>query len=140
MRPYKEFAGVICSDEVNNIKSNLVPYCFIMNLSKLKEKGTHWVAVYITPDSIEYFDPLGNPASIDFLKRIKSHVDSFPILVKFKENAVKWQNDSQNCGWHCINFLIKRLAGQSFKFSSGWSEVSKREGQAKKLRQKFGYL
>ena len=49
-----------------------MPMGFIMNLDPSDKPGSHWVAVYINGDSIEYFDPLAGPPSEDFVNRIKN--------------------------------------------------------------------
>jgi hypothetical protein len=137
---YPDFAGVIASDEINLLPKK-IPLGFIMNLDKHNEGGSHWIAVYINGDSLEYYDPFGNQPSEDFIKRIKKFITELqlPILLKFKINNIKDQDErSHRCGYHCIRFLDDRFNGIPFKLSSRFINNSKQgEGQIKK---EFSYV
>lgn len=110
------FAGTISADEIKDLP-NKIPMGFIMNTlprdAPESETG-HWVATYISGDSVEYYDPLGDAPDKQYMIDIKEKINSMhlPILMKFKVNAVKDQHgNSQHCGYHCIRFLDDRFHG-----------------------------
>lgn len=137
---YPDFGGVISADQIKNLPKRL-PIGFIMNLDKSDQPGSHWVAVYINGDSVEYFDPLANPPSESFKKDIKKYLESMhvPILMKFKINKIAQQHgNSARCGFHAIRFLDDRFAGTPYKWSTRFQNNSK-EGE-KTLKQEFDYI
>jgi len=112
-----EFAGVFSVDEMKYLPKKELPFGFVVNMSKADEPGTHWCSVWITPDSIEYYDPTGEDPPDILVKGIKKKLNEWqiPILMKFKVNKVKGQNNStNNCGYFAIRFLDERMAGKSF--------------------------
>jgi len=112
-----EFAGVFSVDEMNYLPKKELPFGFVVNMSKADEPGTHWCSVWITPDSVEYYDPTGEDPPDILIKGIKKKLNEWqtPILMKFKVNKVKGQNNStNNCGYFAIRFLDERMAGKSF--------------------------
>ena len=94
------FKGVFSSDNIPYFKINDVS--FICNLSKTHEKGTHFVAVYISEKQIIYFDPLG----------IECYVSSiFEYLQLYQkdllQSLVTIQHPfSYHCGYFCIGFIF----------------------------------
>lgn len=110
------FAGTISADEIKDLP-NKIPMGFIMNTlprDAPESKTGHWVATYISGDSVEYYDPLGDAPDKQYMIDIKEKINSMhlPILMKFKVNAVKDQHgNSQHCGYHCIRFLDDRFHG-----------------------------
>lgn len=138
MKDYPQFCGVVASDRVDGLRlKNKGNPSFIMNLDKAGMTGSHWVACYIDKNNekeIDYYDPLGDRASDDFMKRIKKLVDrmKLPYLLKFKWNSVKNQTGGMNCGLHAIQFLKDRYAGKSFKESTGYVEPQIIDNSAEK--------
>ncbi len=133
------FAGVISSDQIDELPSTLptLPYGYIMNLSKDSQPGTHWVAVNITPDSIEYYDPTGMPPSKQWIEeqRAKLLEWKLPIMLKLKVYGVKGQdNRTNNCGFFSIRFLDERFHNNSFanatRFKRGGSINMSSRGEA----------
>ena len=55
----KNFKGAISRDEIPTKVKNIPGQCFIMNLDDTEGPGTHWVAVKITADYVNYFDIFG---------------------------------------------------------------------------------
>lgn len=147
----KNFQGVIAADEIPllKIKPNM---SFVMNTDPRSKPGEHWVCCYIDssgPDkSINYYDPFGDQPSDLFMKDIKKVVDKLnpKHMLRFKVNEVKNQDvNSDNCGWHCINFLRKRADGESFKEATGFkqqdnSKEMEKEAEQIKKQEGFGYL
>jgi hypothetical protein len=155
MEPFKNegFLGTISSDEIKTlipkIKKNN-KYSFIMNLSKKKDKGTHWIAVYIDPIddmTLEYYDSLAQPPTKQFQEDIKYLIDKLKpdTYLKFKINKIKKQSDSTDtCGWMAIKFLEDRYNGIDFKDSTGYNDVKTGEKEANELKKSvtggFGYI
>jgi hypothetical protein len=114
-----------------------------MNLSPDYKTGTHWVAVYIDTKndmSIEYYDPFGDDPPHRFLKDIKLIIKKLHsnIYLKLKINKIKDQRaNSNNCGYHSINFLLDRYNNIPFKETTGYSEIMKSEKKANKLKEQF---
>lgn len=134
-----EFGGVISSDEINDLP-NKIPMGFIMNLSPSNEEGSHWVACYITGDSVEYFDPFAEPPSDDFKKQITKKIKDMkiPVMLKFKINKIKQQHgNSFRCGYHSIRFLDDRMNGIEFPMASrfGGKLDNSKEGEKKVLEE-----
>jgi hypothetical protein len=139
-REYPDWGGVIASDQINLLDKRL-PLGFIMNLDKSDGPGNHWVAVYISGDSVEYFDSFGDPPTEQFKKDIKKFLENMkvPVLMKFKINKIQWQNaDSSSCGWHSIQFLDNRFNGVPFVNSTKFINKSK-EGE-ENLKKEFSYI
>ena len=55
----KNFKVVISRDEIPTKVKNIPGQCFIINLDDTEGPGTHWVAVKITADFVNYFDSFG---------------------------------------------------------------------------------
>ena len=137
---YPHFGGVIAADEIKSLPKKL-PIGFVMNLDKSNQPGSHWVAVYINGDSVEYFDPLADPPSDQFKKDIKKYLESMhvPILMKLKINKVAQQGGSTNtCGFHTIRFLDDRFAGIPYSWSTRYENNAK-EGE-QKIKNEFSYI
>ena len=133
MKSYgKEYLGCIGSDQIKTVILPKVKarsrICWVMNTDPSTKAGEHWISVFIDgrpngSNSIEYYDPLADPAPSKFLKNIK------PILKKlanrnyyvFKQNLIPDQNDlSSNCGYFATKFLIQRMRNVSWSDASGW--------------------
>jgi len=118
---------------------------FVMNLDKSDKPGSHWVAVYVdTKDdmSIEYYDSFAMPPTKGFMKQIKRVVDKLNpnVYLKFKVNGIVDQKTTtSNCGWHCMNFLLKRFMDKPFKTVTKYDAVNG-ENEVQTLKQKFGYI
>jgi Ulp1 family protease len=101
-----------------------------MNLDKRSKPGSHWIAIYIDPQSasVEYFDSFGRDPDKHVMKQLKDLVDSLNLkyLYKLKINKVKHQTDNSNlCGFHSMKFLINRFKGVPFSKASGLMIESK---------------
>lgn len=123
-----------------NIKNG---FSTIINLDKAKGPGTHWIALNITPDSIEYYDSFGEEPPERFMEELKKLVDRIKtdVFLKMKINKIVDQrSNSDSCGWFAMKFLMDRHTGREFKDASGWSQVEKSEGKIKQFKKKFGYI
>ena len=70
-------------------------------------------------------------------------------ILKLKENQVIQQSDdSSNCGYFCIRFLIDRFRGQSFSSATGYDDkmkinmIGKNEAEIEKMKhtKPFSYI
>jgi hypothetical protein len=76
------------------------------------------------------------------LKGIAERLDAKTYL-KLKENRVKQQHDdSDNCGYFCMNFITSRMRGKPFTEASGFDESVKGENDIYKFKKQngFGFL
>jgi hypothetical protein len=129
MAPYVEsndFAGTYAVNTLKNI--NLpAPLSFITNTLPLSKKMGHWVAVYVTDNDVEYYDPFGRPPDKKMKQELKKLLDrSFSNeprkKLQFKINMVQDQStDSMNCGWFAIRFLLDRYNGKKFIDATGFN-------------------
>ena len=55
----KNFKGVISRDKIPTKVKDIPGQCFIINLDDTEGPGTHWVAVKVTADFVNYFDSFG---------------------------------------------------------------------------------
>lgn len=99
------FLGTFARDRVpKNIRA---PASFVFNTDVAAKPGRHWIAVFISETSIEYFDPAGHkPVLTSFLRR-----QAKPVLYN---NFMIQDPDSFACGLFAIDFILRRSAGESF--------------------------
>jgi len=146
LRP-KGYVGCIAKDEIKDLKVKHGKPCgFVVNLDTTKQKGSHWVAVNIVPNSaVEYFDSFGAYPSKDMEQNIwdlawKVLTTNYP---KWKVNTVKKQDaKSSNCGFFAMQFLIDRMdRGKSFIEATGYDDSKRGEERVERfktmLRERF---
>ena len=103
-----------CSATVKNFTSvyscNNLPTRYIRsgsliaNLSKFRKKGTHFIAIYLTPNVVYYFDPLGTPCNNKYiLKFLKSQQRN----IKMEHTQIQGI-DSIMCGFFCWAYILAR--------------------------------
>ncbi len=128
MKDDKEYLGTVSSDQIESV---IVPKIkpnstgsFIFNLDVSSGPGTHWVACYFTPHSIEYYNSLGDPPTESFKKSAKAIVNAIKPggFLKLKHNSVIRQGDTDTCGYHAMKFIQDREAGKSYSEASGYSD------------------
>ena len=141
MKHFSGYLGTFAIDEINKIKpSKTSDSSAIVNLDTSKGKGTHWVALYISPlksKTVEWFDPLADEPPSRFMKDVKQLVNRLdaPTYLKLKINRIKKQSEYTNtCGYHAMKFIVDRLDGKPFIDASGFSEVTKSENKIKKFK------
>ena len=103
----KNFIGVF---SVDNLPSNriVLPCCLITNLSKSNEKGTHFVAIYISSknhlfyfDSFGFLPPIWNKPLLHFLKPwLKDN--QFQTVLDYPIQEI----NSLFCGWYSAAFCL----------------------------------
>lgn len=149
MSVWRDYAGTIARNNLKALgKIKPVGGC-VMNTDPPGAPGQHWVAIYWDAKqdkSIEYYDPFGDPCPADVLEHmIKPIVAALNTkeYLKFKENRIKNQSvTTQNCGWHCTDFLINRARGITFAKTTGFepkriSNVEEHEARIAKLKTQF---
>ena len=148
MKKNKEYLGTIAH---NQIESHIVPKvkprskgCFVYNTSPASGPGQHWRACYFdaTPggsNTIECYDSYADKTDNTVLKGIKQIVQKLnaPVYLKMKENSIRKQGYSGNCGWFCIKFLLDRLRGRPFAECSGYNDMVKGEKDIEKFKKKY---
>jgi hypothetical protein len=160
MKKYRNFLGVIASDEIPTLLPHIhknTKIGWITNLDPSTKPGSHWVAIVVngtnnSPDaqSIMYFDPFGDdiPSRIQHdLKKVADKI-SPDTMMKLKVNRIQHQkNSATSCGYHSMNFIIDILSRhKSFAEASGFSDKTKDESgkyepEIQRMIQKgFGYI
>jgi hypothetical protein len=131
MKKYRKlgFKGVFAVDQIHMIplKRTNKMLSFIMNTEPIRTPNGHWVAVILTPTNLEYFDSFGEDPSPTFLKNMMKLAESWSpkSLLQFKINRVKFQrNNSVNCGFFAMKFLIDRYSGKNFKQATGFDIIN----------------
>eukprot|EP00732_Lithocolla_globosa_P000408 Lithocolla_globosa_v1_NODE_121_length_6109_cov_174.362075.p4 type:complete len:119 gc:universal NODE_121_length_6109_cov_174.362075:1920-2276(+) len=116
-----------------------------MNTAPKNTQHGHWIAVMITPNTIEYVDSFAENPSFKFNHHIKKILK--PGVYQMKINSVKRQNvKTDTCGYHAMKFLADRYAGKSFKEATGFDIIDKSiKGEEeikkfKKMVKDFGYV
>ena len=109
LSPVSYFCGIIYDNNVNQIDININGYV-VVNLDDSRGPGTHWIALGIFSDTIEFFDPLG----CDFLNWPNLPVGLLKFLFRssFEKTIVKIQrlqsSKSSVCGLYCIFYIMHR--------------------------------
>lgn len=131
MKKYNSFLGCYASDQIDQVIKKIKPGengSFIMNTDVSTGPGIHWVAINWTKNSLEYYDPLGDPPTEQFkeeAKKLSEAVNPNGFL-RFKINHIKRQaNTTDTCGYHAMKFIIDRINGKSFAEASGFNNHRK---------------
>lgn len=128
-KTYPEWGGVISSDQIDELPKKF-PIGFVMNLDKSNQKGSHWVAAYISNDAVEYFDPFGKEPSDSFKIDIQKFIKKLkvPVMMKLKVNKVQRQHgNSIKCGYHSMRFLDDRFSGVPFEKATGFRDIVEKD-------------
>ena len=115
------FKGVISRNEIPKKGKNIPGQCFIINLDDTKGPGTHWVAVKITANFINYFDSFGMQPPQELINLCYT----FNKLSKYESNQFQ-DLSSVLCGYCCFYFLkefernnyfnvVKKIARNNYK-------------------------
>ena len=115
------FCSLYKLDFDNYLKKGINKVAIVFNHDKYGESGSHWVTLYIdiAAGEIYYCDstgkePIGNINQIikNFLEYYKKKTGSDAI---YKHNTKPYQKDSSECGIYSCNFVIRKLAGETFE-------------------------
>jgi hypothetical protein len=149
-----EYLGCIAHDEIpSKIYPKIKPRSrgfFVINTDPSWKSGEHWQCVFFDArpqgsGSIEFYDSFADPIDPKMqadLKGIAERLDAKTYL-KLKENRIKQQHDdSDNCGYFCMNFITSRMRGKGFPEASGFDESVQGESDINKFKKMngFGFL
>ena len=146
------FTGTYAVDEIKDIPKQ-IPQAFVINTAPIHAKDGdpkftfHWQAVYISPDSVEFYDSYGDEPTKEVIDQLIQVIHSWklPILLKFKVNRVAGQNNkSETCGYFACRFIDERLNGvpfdqaTRFRRPDNYSPVEHQENEGEQaLRREF---
>jgi hypothetical protein len=140
LKPFPEYLGCVSSDElITRILPNIQPQSrgfWINNLSPSTSGGSHWVGFFVDArpegsNSIEYSDSFGDPVPDSMrqdLQEIADKLDAQKYL-KLKENTLvqRQDDDTPNCGFFAVKFVLDRMRGKSFAEATGFDSSMKDE-------------
>lgn len=145
LKGFKQFIGVVPMDHVEKLDpKGKKQFCFVVNTDTSEGKGKHWVACYVDTNkqkTIEYYDSMAEDCPKMFQSGIKKLIDKLkiPIYLKFKHNKIRNQKyGTDTCGIMCVMYLLKRMNGGNWKFSSGYTDL--KEDEANEMKINYGYL
>jgi hypothetical protein len=92
----------------------------IFNLDEHYKDGSHWVAMFadLKSGSIEFFDSYGYKPErriMKLMKRIEEFCKTVGVTPKLVWNKNRHQFKDSECGVYSINFIVRRLDGESFE-------------------------
>ena len=89
----------------NNLPNKIKRGAYVINLDEYENTGTHWVAVFVKPKYVVYFDSFG-------IEHIPKEINKFIGNNDIKSNIFRIQAyDSIMCGNFCIEFINYMLNG-----------------------------
>jgi len=125
------FGGVIHESNLAKQQVPSLPIAFVVHRPFPGDASNgHWVALYISKDSVEYFDSYAKDPSAVFMRGLRKMLrnnDLEACPLKLKVNGLKQQSvASDTCGLYVIDFSNNRarlrdLHG-AFSIASGFSE------------------
>lgn len=147
MKKYPTYLGTFAHDEGNKILSLVEPQSigsFIINTDSMGEsKSGHWQSVFFDGKkdmAVEFYDSFGDEPDqqlMTLIKRIAEKLDAQSYL-KYKFNRVQQQSDdSSNCGFFAMKFIMDRMRGKDFSSSSGYDNHIKGEKQIEQFKTKL---
>ena len=98
------FQGVYAKDQLPDFQYGSC----VVNTAPSTEKSGHWVALFVTDSTVEYFDSYGGKPLPSLAQRWKRKMwISNPIPLQSPLSAV--------CGHYCIYYLLHRARGFSMR-------------------------
>lgn len=85
----------------------------VLNLDDSTLPGSHWIAIFLGKNTIEYFDSEGKQP---YKRHIRIFVEKLQNIYPNKKvlyNNKVFQNYGINCGIYSIYFIVQRLLGKS---------------------------
>lgn len=106
-KPY--FEGVFALDELPNTYLFHRPRLLVCNTAYSKSPGEHWVAFFLTDNSVDYFDSYGSsPSHTALLDFIVKNSTGFPF--RYNTRCLQALN-ATTCGKYCVTYLLYRAMG-----------------------------
>ena len=103
-----EFIGVFPRDRLPSPPPSSFPFSLIMNTDKASQPGKHWVAVYCTEKTCEYFDSFGLPPLYHELSKLYNNRKLF-----WSSRCIQ-HPQSRTCGEFCISFVKSQSKGLTY--------------------------
>jgi hypothetical protein len=103
----KIFGGVYPSDFQPPLEKKNKKIAYIFNLDPSNKKGSHWISVFLSRRSNEYFDSFGLTPDLKILKKFKRR--KFRYTNKIIQNPF-----SATCGQYCLFYILKKSKKYSF--------------------------
>lgn len=105
------------------MKDGKYKFGVVFNLDFHYQSGSHWVALFADFKSgdIDFFDSYGEKPHERILKlmnSMKKTCDKNNIKCRIDWNKVQHQQGNSECGVYSINFIARRLAGQTLEDTS----------------------
>ena len=94
----------------NNLPNKIKKGAYVINLDEYENTGTHWVALFVKPKYMVYFDSFGIehiPKEIN--KFINNDTTKSSSLKRIKSNIFR----IITCGYFCIEFINYMLKGKT---------------------------
>ena len=90
----------------NNLPKKIKDGVYVINLDKIPDVGTHWIALFCNRNETVYFDSFG-------VEHVPEEIKEFVGNKNIKANIFRVQaNDSVMCGYFRIGFIDFMLAGK----------------------------
>ena len=91
----------------NNLPKTIKKGEYVINLYEYENIGTHWIALFVKPKYVVYFDSFG-------IEHIPKEIEHAIGNKKIKANIFRIQAyDSIMCGYFCIEFINYMFDGKS---------------------------
>jgi hypothetical protein len=151
MEPYSSannrngrYLGAIARDQIPSLVSKVSEgelskhsIGFVINTDPTNKPGFHWQSVYISKDSICFYDSFGDDPHKQIMTDLKPLIKKLNPegYLKFKINRVKMQRaNTSNCGFFAAKFLIDMFRGKHFQEASGYSDIMNSEEKIRKFK------
>ena len=100
------FGGVYARNRIPRVPSK-TQIAYIVNTDPADKPGKHWVAFYLTKNTVYYFDPYGIPP-IGFHKILHARKN----VLYFGQRL---QGMGRMCGHYCLYFILAMRTDRSFQ-------------------------
>lgn len=98
------YCGIFSADSIPKTLYRAHLFSFICNLSKVKEEGTHWIAIVYIKGVLIYLDPLGLNNELNSC--IRNFMLKVPARIFCSINKPLQNTSSDLCGLFCIFFIL----------------------------------
>lgn len=98
----KNFLGVFSANTIPKKLTLLKEFSIVCNLSKVGEKGSHFVTIVVQPNVTLYIDSLGLPP---FVPEICSFLQQLRRQLFYNPHQIQ-DSSSKFCGFFCILFVL----------------------------------
>ena len=109
LSPDSSLFCIISDDQVEKIDIKTEKY-YIVNLDTSRGPGTHWIALGIFRDTIEFFDPLG--CEVFNWPNLPIGLLKFLFSASFKKTILRIErlqsDESVQCGLYCAFYIMHR--------------------------------